>query len=57
MRRAYECSNASSKLLDDRTRDRIQGYINADNVVVFMKGTQEQPACGFSMAVKRVVLF
>ena len=28
--------------------ERIQSEINADKIVIFMKGTADQPLCGFS---------
>ncbi len=34
--------------LSDATREKIQGYLNQDRVVLFMKGTPQQPMCGFS---------
>ncbi len=36
--------------LDDTTRARIESLIASDRVVLFMKGTREQPMCGFSAA-------
>ena len=29
-------------------KDRIEGILNQNNVVLFMKGTPENPLCGFS---------
>lgn len=49
--------STNSHVLDDITRDRIDGYVKLSDVVVFMKGTQEQPLCGFSMNVKRVIFY
>ena len=34
--------------LDDAVRERIDSLIASDRVVLFMKGTREQPQCGFS---------
>jgi len=50
-------SSASSSELSQVLRDRITGYVAADKVVVFMKGTQEEPMCGFSKNVKMVLDF
>ncbi|MFZ4405081.1 MAG: Grx4 family monothiol glutaredoxin [Pseudobdellovibrionaceae bacterium] len=30
------------------TREKIEGLLNQDKVVLFMKGTQQFPMCGFS---------
>ncbi len=37
--------------LDDATRQRIESIIASDRTVLFMKGTREQPQCGFSATV------
>ena len=37
--------------LSDETRARIQSTIDADRVVLFMKGRREMPQCGFSAQV------
>ena len=34
--------------LDEATRERIESLIASDRVVLFMKGTRQQPQCGFS---------
>jgi monothiol glutaredoxin len=34
--------------LDDATRDKIESFLKQDRVVLFMKGTPQQPMCGFS---------
>jgi monothiol glutaredoxin len=34
--------------LDDTTREKIENYLKQDRVVLFMKGTPQQPMCGFS---------
>ena len=34
---------------------KIQDLINENDVCLFMKGTPEQPQCGFSMAVSNVL--
>ncbi|MEC9268137.1 MAG: Grx4 family monothiol glutaredoxin [Pseudomonadota bacterium] len=41
--------------MDDQTQSRIQGEINATDVVLFMKGTPVFPQCGFSAAVVQVL--
>jgi len=47
---------ASSKAeLGDALKARIGGIVKADPVVVFMKGTQKEPQCGFSRNVKLVL--
>ena len=42
-------------MLDDATKTRIENEINADDVVLFMKGTPVFPQCGFSAAVVGVL--
>ena len=37
--------------LDDEVRERIESTLKSDQVVLFMKGTREQPQCGFSATV------
>jgi monothiol glutaredoxin len=37
--------------LSDATRERIQSTIQADDVVLFMKGNRQMPQCGFSAQV------
>jgi len=34
--------------LSDSTREKIEGYLQQDRVVLFMKGTPQAPMCGFS---------
>ena len=34
--------------LSDSTREKIEGLIKQDRVVLFMKGTPKAPMCGFS---------
>ena len=36
-------------MTNDEIRDFIQNAIGENRVMLFMKGTPEQPACGFSM--------
>ena len=38
-------------MLDDITRERIQTEVDANDVLLFMKGTPVFPQCGFSAAV------
>ncbi|KAJ1374148.1 hypothetical protein KIN20_036768 [Parelaphostrongylus tenuis] len=47
-------STAASSLSSD-LRNRIDKMVKSDNVVVFMKGTKEEPMCGFSRNVKLVL--
>jgi len=41
--------------LDASTRSRIQAAVDADRVVLFMKGTREFPQCGFSARVVQML--
>lgn len=41
--------------MDDTLRDRIQGIIDANDVVLFMKGNKNFPQCGFSATVVEVL--
>ncbi len=41
--------------MDDTLRDRIQGIIDANEVVLFMKGNKNFPQCGFSATVVEVL--
>ncbi|HEY1589593.1 MAG TPA: monothiol glutaredoxin, Grx4 family, partial [Rhodanobacter sp.] len=36
--------------LDSATRERIESLLQNHRVVLFMKGTRQQPMCGFSSA-------
>ena len=36
--------------LESSTKERIEGVVQADRVVLFMKGTRDMPQCGFSAA-------
>ena len=40
---------------DEKTRERIQGVIDSDRVVLFMKGTRAFPQCGFSARVVQML--
>ena len=41
--------------MDDQTKNLIQEHINTNEVCLFMKGTQDAPQCGFSMAVSNIL--
>jgi len=41
--------------IDQQTRERIDALIHSDRVVLFMKGTREQPQCGFSAATVSIL--
>ena len=36
-------------------KEKIQNLINNNNICLFMKGTPDNPQCGFSMAVSNVL--
>ncbi len=42
-------------MTNDEIRDFIQQAIDENPVMLFMKGTPEQPACGFSMRTSAVL--
>ena len=42
-------------MLNDTTRERIQTEVDANDVLLFMKGTPVFPQCGFSAAVIQVL--
>ena len=42
-------------MLDNTTRERIQTEVDANDVLLFMKGTPVFPQCGFSAAVIQVL--
>ena len=42
-------------MLDDITRERIQTEVDANDVLLYMKGTPVLPQCGFSAAVIQVL--
>ncbi|MFH4978315.1 hypothetical protein AB6A40_005024 [Gnathostoma spinigerum] len=46
-----------SAALSSTVKQKIESYLKADPVVVFMKGTQTEPMCGFSRNVKLVLDF
>ena len=41
--------------MDDQTKDIIKNHIESNDVCLFMKGTPDEPQCGFSMAVSNVL--
>ncbi|CEM01783.1 unnamed protein product [Vitrella brassicaformis CCMP3155] len=41
--------------LDEATRERIAALVRENPVLVFMKGTPEQPQCGFSNTMMQVL--
>ena len=41
--------------MDDNTKNLIQTHIDSNDVCLFMKGTQDAPQCGFSMAVTNML--
>ncbi len=41
-------SSESTTTLSDETREKIEGLIQQNRVVLFMKGTPQAPQCGFS---------
>ena len=45
----------AQKQMDPKLRDRIQSIIKSDTLVLFMKGTPAEPACGFSMRAARIL--
>lgn len=42
-------------MLSDDTKQRIEGLVAADDVVLFMKGNREFPQCGFSATVVQIL--
>lgn len=48
-------SSVLRRLLSSEARAHIQNAIDASPLVLFMKGTPEQPQCGFSRAVIQVL--
>ena len=41
--------------MEETIKTRIEELINSDKVFLFMKGTPEQPRCGFSMRVVNIL--
>ncbi|KAI0272417.1 glutaredoxin [Gloeopeniophorella convolvens] len=48
-------SSVLRRLLSSEARTQIQKAVDASPLVLFMKGTPEQPMCGFSRAVIQVL--
>ena len=36
-------------------KEKIQNFIDQNNICLFMKGTPDSPQCGFSMAVSNIL--
>ena len=41
--------------MDEQTKNIIKNHIDNNDVCLFMKGTPEEPQCGFSMAVSNML--
>tara|TARA_Y100000589_G_C26662129_1_gene430395 strand:- start:103 stop:438 length:336 start_codon:yes stop_codon:yes gene_type:complete len=41
--------------MDEQTKNIIKNHIENNDVCLFMKGTPEEPQCGFSMAVSNML--
>lgn len=41
--------------MDEQLKQKIQKLINSNPILLFMKGTPEQPRCGFSLRVVDVL--
>ena len=41
--------------MDPKLKEKIEHLINADKVVLFMKGSPTQPKCGFSLQVANIL--
>ena len=41
--------------MDDQTKNIIKKHIESNDVCLFMKGTPDEPQCGFSMAVSNIL--
>src|SRR3954464_10791587 len=41
--------------LDPATKQKIDGLVHSDSVVLFMKGTKSFPQCGFSASVVNIL--
>jgi len=41
--------------MDEQLKQKIQNLINSSKVFLFMKGTPEEPRCGFSMQVANIL--
>lgn len=43
------------RLMTDRAKSTIEGAIKGNDLLVFMKGTPDEPMCGFSRAVIQIL--
>ena len=41
--------------MDEKTKEKVEKVINSDRIFVMMKGTPEQPMCGFSSRVVQIL--
>ncbi|MDC3117481.1 Grx4 family monothiol glutaredoxin [Candidatus Pelagibacter sp.] len=41
--------------MNDQTKNIIENHINTNDICLFMKGTPDQPQCGFSLAVSNIL--
>ena len=41
--------------MNEKTKEKVEKVINSDRIFVMMKGTPEQPMCGFSARVVQVL--
>ncbi len=41
--------------MSDAAKEKIQSQIDNNNVVLYMKGSKEQPMCGFSAQVVKIL--
>eukprot|EP00049_Salpingoeca_infusionum_P018419 m.357167 g.357167 ORF g.357167 m.357167 type:complete len:139 (+) comp17736_c0_seq1:144-560(+) len=46
---------SGQRLLSTEMKDRLDGLVKSQKVFLFMKGTPEQPMCGFSKAATQVL--
>ncbi|KAF9431076.1 monothiol glutaredoxin grx5 [Entomortierella beljakovae] len=54
-RAALPATSFAVRHLSDSTKKTIEDAISENKLVVFMKGTPEQPMCGFSRAVMQIL--
>ena len=45
----------SKQKMDEKTKEKVEKVINSDRIFVMMKGTPEQPMCGFSARIVHVL--
>ena len=41
--------------MNEQTKTIIENHISTNDICLFMKGTPDQPQCGFSMAVSNIL--